>query len=147
LVDPVMQDGGETPTLTASFYTALTGKPAREVLILVDRSGRGRLSRFSDEFVEVMADSCEASLRLAGEDEARGDDDLPSFGRHQDELSSAWMRAGRWPREVVGLQNRIERTGAARHARLNHQPLFVWHGPSVPARQIVSGRGPYPGAG
>ena len=54
-VDPLMQDGGETPALTASLYTALTGKPAKDVLILVDRQGRGRLSRFSDEFVDAMA--------------------------------------------------------------------------------------------
>jgi hypothetical protein len=89
-------------------------------------------------------DSCEVSLRLEDEDEGRGRDDLPSFGRHQDELSLSWMRAGRWPRDVVGLQNRIGRTGMAREARLKRQPLFVWHGPPVPSLQVVSGQGPYP---
>ena len=93
-----------------------------------------------------MADSCEESLRLGDEVAACGDDDeLTTFPRHEDELSQAWLRAGKWPREVVRLNNRLVRLGPAREAHGKGQPVFVWHGPAVPQFTIVSGQGRYPG--
>lgn len=144
LVSPLRQDGGETPALTAALYTALTGRPASEALLLIDRAGKGTLARCSDGFTEAMADCGVESLRLADEDEARGDEDLTSFVAHQDKVSAAWMRAGRWPRSVVGLQNRLVRLGIAREAVSKGWPVFVWHGPPVPQLTIVVGNGPYP---
>lgn len=143
LVSALTQDGGETPALTAALYTALTGGSASEALLLIDRAGKGRLSRCSDGFVDAMAAANEESLRLADEDEARGDHDLTTFVRHQEALSGAWMSAGRWPRSVVGLQNRLVRLGTARVARANGWPVFVWHGPPVPQFVVISGLGPY----
>jgi hypothetical protein len=143
LVTPLTQDGGETPSLTAALYSALTGRPPSEALHLVDRMGRGRLSRCSDGFVEAMAACCEESLRLADEDEARGDADLCSFTRHQEAVSRTWMREGRWPREAVGLKNRLVRLGTAREAAEKGQPLFVWHGPPVTQFVVTPGEGPY----
>lgn len=136
LVSPLTQDGGETPSLTAALYTALTGRSASDALQLVDSIGKGRLSRCSDGFAEAMAACNEQSLRLAGEDDARGDGDLTSFVQHQDAVSAAWTRAGRWPREVVGLQNRLVRLGRAREATEKGQKVFVWHGPPVPQFRI-----------
>jgi len=144
LVSPLTQDDGETPALTAALHTALTGRRAREALLLIEQVGRGRLSRCSDAFVEAMAASAEESLRLANEDEARGDENLTSFSQHQDAVSAAWMRAGRWPRSVVGLQNRLVRLGTAQEAAAKARPVFVWHGPPAPQFVVVSGRGPYP---
>lgn len=144
LVSPLTQDDGETPALTAALYTALTGRPAGEALLLIEQVGRGRLARCSDDFVEAMAASAEESLRLADEDEARGDENLTSFSQHQDAVSAAWMCAGRWPRSVIGLQNRLVRLGTAREAAAKARPVFVWHGPPVPQFVVVSGRGPYP---
>jgi hypothetical protein len=144
LVSPLLQHGGETPALTAALYTALTGRPASQALQLLDKVAEGRLSQCSDGFVEAMAACSEASLRLADEDEARGDDGFASFARHQEGVSAAWMRAGKWPREVVGLGNRLVRLGTAREAAANGRRVFVWHGPPVPQFVIVSGRGPYP---
>jgi hypothetical protein len=143
LVSPLTQDGGETPSLTAALYPALTGRPASQALRLVNRVGRGRLSRCSDGFVEAMAACCEESLRLADEDEAKGDADLTSFTRHQETVSRTWMSEGRWPRDVVGLQNRLVRLGTAREAAEKGQPLFAWHGPPVPQFVVTQGEGPY----
>jgi len=143
LVSALTQDGGETPALTAALYTALTGGSASEALLLIDRVGKGRLSRCSDGFVDAIAAASEESHRLADEDEARGDDDLTTFVRHQAALSDAWMSAGRWPRSVVGLQNRLIRLGTAREARANGWPVFAWHGPPVPQFVVISGHGPY----
>jgi hypothetical protein len=143
LVSPLTQDGGETPSLTAALYPALTGRPASQALHLADRIGEGRLSRCSDGFAEAMASCNEESLRLADADEARGDEDLTSFTRHQDSVSTAWMREGRWPREVVGLQNRLTRLARAREAVEKGLPLFVWHGPPVPQFILTQGKGPY----
>lgn len=143
LVSPLTQDGGETPELTATLYTALTGRPKEEALILVGKSGSGRLSQCSRGFVGAMAAYIDESLRLADEDEARGRDDLPSFGQHQYALSAAWLRAGRWPRSVAGLQNRLVRLGRAREALAKGQKVWVWHGPPVPQFVVVSGQGPY----
>lgn len=146
LVSPLQQDGGETPPLTAALYTVLTNLPAADALVPIDQMGPGLLSRCSDRFVDAMADSCEESLTLADEDDARDDEALTSFTRYQDAISDAWMRVGRWPREVVGLQNRLVRLGTAREARSKSQHVFVWHGPSVPQFTVVSGTGPYPRA-
>ena len=144
LVSVLTQDGGETPDLTAALYTALTGRPASEALVLVDRVGKGSLSRCSQPFVNAMAAANVESLRLADdEDEARGEDDLPRFAMHQDAVSTAWMKAGHWPRSVVGLQNRLVRLGTARQAQEKGWPLWVWHGPPVPQSVVVSGSGPY----
>jgi hypothetical protein len=143
LVSPLLQDDGETPSLTAALYRALTGRPASEALHLVDRMGHGRLSLCAPLFVQAMATCSEELLRLADADEARGDADLTSFVTHQDTVSSAWMREGRWPREVVGLQNRLVRLGTAREALKKGEPLFVWHGPPVPQFVVVQGQGPY----
>ena len=145
LLDPRMQDVGETPRLTASLFTALTGRDATSALIRLDRVGGSLLSRCSDDFVMAMADNCEESLRLAEDDEARGDENLTSFMKHQEVTSLAWMRAGRWPREVVGLENRLTRVGWAREARETSQHVYTWHGPAVETYRIVSGSGPYPG--
>jgi hypothetical protein len=146
LVSPLTQDGGETPTLTAALYTALTGLPGSSALVPLDQAGPGLLSRCSEDFVEAMADSCDESLRMADEDEARGDERLTSFTQHQHAVSEAWLRAGQWPREVVGLQNRLVRLGTAREARETGKRVFVWHGPPVPQFVVVSGRGPYMGS-
>lgn len=143
LVSPLLQDGGETPALTAAFYTALTGRPARHALVLVARAGQGRLSRCSDAFVLAMATACETGLRLADEDEARGDQDLTTFAQHQRAVSDAWMSAGRWPRSVVGLENRVLRWGRAREAIATGQAVYVWHGPPVAQFVIRAGTGPY----
>lgn len=143
LASVLTQHGGETPALTAALYTALTGRPRSEALVLLNRDGRGRLSRCSDEFVTAMAACCEESLCLADEDESRGYDDLPSFARQQDDVSRAWMHAGRWPREVVGLTNRLVRLGVARQAVASGKPVFVWHGPPMPQFVVTSGQGPY----
>lgn len=143
LVSPLTQHGGETPELTSALYSALTDRPASEALHLVDRVGKGRLSQCSSAFVEAMARYAEESLRLADEDEAKGDKDLTSFARHQGALSDAWMSTGRWPREVVGLQNRLVRLGTAREALAQARPVFVWHGPPVPQFVVVAGQGPH----
>ena len=143
LASPLMQDLGETPALTSSLYTALTGHSAAHALPVVDRVGRGRLSRCSEHFVEAMATYLDESLRLANEDEATGDKDLTSFAHHQDALSEAWMSVGRWPREVVGLQNRLVRLGTARQALAQGRPVFAWHGPPVPQFTVKAGQGPY----
>jgi hypothetical protein len=143
LLSPLTQHGGETPALTACLYTALTGHPADGALLPVDKLGKGRLSLCSDDFVNAMAASCEESLRLAGADEARGDEDLPSFSQHQEAVGAAWMRVGHWPREVVSLTNRLVRLGTAREAMAAGHHLFAWHGPSVPQFVVTSGQGPY----
>ena len=143
LVSPLTQDGGETPSLTAALYTALTGRSASNALQLVETVGKGRLSQCSDDFVEAMAACSVQSLQLADEDEARGDEDLTSFIRHLDAVGTAWMHAARWPREVVSLQNRLVRLATAREAAERGQKVFVWHGPSVPQFVITQGRGPY----
>jgi hypothetical protein len=145
LVSRLLQDGGETPALTAALYTALTGRPAADALRVVEQRGRAVLSVCSDHFLDAMADCCEESLRLADEDEEKGDKNLTIFGAQQDAICNAWMRAGRWPRQVAGLQNRAVRLGTAREARQAGQRLFVWHGPSVPQFIVVAGQGPYPG--
>jgi hypothetical protein len=142
LVSALTQDGGETPALTAALHTALTGGSASEALLLIDQVGEGRLSRCSDGFVEAMGAASEESLRLADEDEARGDDELTTFVRHRAALSDAWMSAGRWPRSVVGLQNRLVRLDTAREARANGRPVFAWHGPAVPQLVVAPGEGP-----
>jgi hypothetical protein len=144
LASALTQHGGETPALTAALYPALTGRTASEALLLIDRLGTGRLSQCSDGFVEAMAACSEESLRLADEDEARGDEDLTLFVQHQDAVSAAWMTAGRWPRSVLGLQNRLVRLGTARKARAKGRRMFAWHGPPVPQFVVVSGQGPYP---
>jgi hypothetical protein len=143
LVSPLSQDAGETPALTAALYTALTGELAAKALTRVDQVEKGLLSRCSPEFVEAMAACCEEGMRLADEDEARGELELPAFGQHQHAISTAWMRAGRWPREVVSLTNRLTRLGKAREARATGKPLFVWHGPPVPQFVVTFGQGPY----
>jgi hypothetical protein len=144
LVSPLTQDGGETPPLTAALFTALTGRSGSEALTLVSRVRKGRLSRCADSFVAAMASCSQESLQLADEDEGRGDEDLTSFTRHLDAVSKAWMEAGRWPRSVVGLQNRLVRLAIAREARAGGKPVFVWHGPPVSQFVVVSGHGPYP---
>jgi hypothetical protein len=143
LVSPLAQHGGETPSLTAALYSVLTDRPASEALRLVDRIGKGRLSECSAGFVDAMAACSEESLRLADEDDARGDRDLTSFIGHLDAVSTAWMRAGRWPREVVSLQNRLVRMATAREAAEKGKKVFVWHGTPVPQFVIASGSGPY----
>lgn len=145
LVSPLLQDRGETPALTAALYTALGGDPSDARLIEVARAGRGALSRFEDSFVDAMAEHSIESLRLADLDDARGERDLPSFIAHQDALDRAWMNVGRWPHEVSSTTNRLLRTANARVAREKGQSLYCWHGPAVPMRGIVAGRGPYPG--
>ncbi|WP_182376105.1 hypothetical protein [Nocardioides sp. WS12] len=144
LASPLTQHGGETPELTAALHVALTGGRPKNSLLLLDQVGGGRLSQLSGAFVEAMAASSEESLRLADEDEARGEDSLPSFMEHQRRVSEAWLRAGRWPREVVGLQNRLVRLGTARTALAEGQRVLVWHGPPAPQFVVTSGRGPYP---
>jgi hypothetical protein len=145
LCSALAQDGGETPELSASLFTALTGQGSRDALIVVERAGPSTLSMCSDRFVEAMAEASRRSLRLADEDEARGDDELTSFAADQDELSTAWMKAGAWPREVVSTRNRLVRLGWARIAQERGLPLYIWHGPSVPQFTIATGTGPYPG--
>lgn len=142
-VSPLTQDGGETPPLTAVLFTALTGRSASEALTLVSRVRKGRLSRCSNTFVAAMASCSQESLQLAAEDEARGDEDLTSFTRHLDAVSNAWMKAGRWPRSVVGLQNRLVRLATAREARAAGKPVFVWHGPPVPQFVVTPRHDPY----
>lgn len=145
LASVLAQDGGETPALTAALYSALTGRSSATALKLVGREGKGQLSRCSSSFVGAMAAASRETLRLADEDEARGDHkDLPAFQRYQDALSDAWMKAGRWPREVIGLQNRLVRLARARDAEEKGLPLFVWHGPPVPQFVLAQGTGPYP---
>ena len=39
LVDPLCQDGGETPALTAALYTALTGRPAKDAFVGCESRG------------------------------------------------------------------------------------------------------------
>lgn len=143
LASPLTQDLGETPALTSSLYTALTGHSDVQALPLVDRVGRGRLSQCSEHFVEAMATYLDESLRLADEDDAKGDKALSSFAQHQDALSEAWRSVGRWPREVVGLQNRLVRLGTAREALAQGRPVFAWHGPAVPQFVVMAGQGPY----
>ncbi len=96
---------GETPRLTASLFTALTGRDATSALIRLDQTHGVLLSRCSTDFVNAMADDSEELLRLSREDKARGDNELTSFLRHEEAMIQAWMRSGRWPREVVSLRN------------------------------------------
>jgi hypothetical protein len=91
-----------------------------------------------------MVEANRRLLRLADEDEARGDDGLTTFAAHRLELSTAWMKAGAWPREVVSTENRLVRLGWARIAQERGLPLYIWHGPSVPQFTVTSGIGPYP---
>ena len=145
LCSPLTQGVGETPQLTAALYQALTGRPADEALEMLVREGIGTLSRCTDPFVAAMADANETLLRLADEDEANGDQDLPRFVAQQDAYDAAWMACGRWPSSVVSTSNRLVRMGSARVARETGQTLYCWHGPSVPQFTVVSGHGPYPG--
>lgn len=145
LLDPRLQDVGETPRLTSSLFTALTGRDATSALVCLDRAGVAMLSQCSEDFVDSMAAANMETIRLAEEDRTRGDDsEYTTSMRHLAEISAAWMKAGRWPREVVGLENRLTRTGWARIAREKGQHVYAWHGPAVETYRLVSGRGPYP---
>lgn len=147
LCSPLSQDTGETPEQTTALYTALTGRPASEAMMPLDEAGAGLLSRCSDEFVAAMAAANDHSLKLADQDEARGDSDLTSFTAYQDELSRTWMQATVWPRSVVGLHNRLTRLAWAQVSQEKGLPLYAWHGPSAPQFVLVERTGPYPGRG
>ncbi|VEH27283.1 Uncharacterised protein [Cellulomonas fimi] len=136
------QDLGESPAQSAALFTALTGHAPEGALVVLEEAGSGRLSVCSETFLNAMADACEEHLALADADEAAGRKDLPTFARAYDELAVAWRQAVRWPRHVAPLSQRLGRLGSARHARLKEQPLYMWHGPSVPMFAIATGRMP-----
>jgi hypothetical protein len=145
LRSPLNQHVGETRLLTAALYSALTGNPADEALERFSQAGDGVLSRCTDRFVDAMADANKLLLRLADEDEAGGDRALTTFAKQQRAYDRAWMAAGAWPLAVVGTRNRLVRMGSASLAREKGQPLYCWHGPSVPQFLLVTGHGPNPG--
>lgn len=136
------QDLGESPAQSAALFTTLTGQAPERALVVLEEAGRGRLSVCSETFLNAMADTCEEHLALADADRAAGRKDLPTFVRAQEELAGAWRQAVRWPRHVVPLGQRLGRLGWARQARLEDQPLYMWHGPSVPMLGIATGRTP-----
>ncbi len=144
LRSPLTQHGGETPALTSALYTALTGEDSKNALVVMERAGKGLLSRCSPAFIGAMASASERTLRLADEDDEAGDVELTRFSAAMAEIDQAWMRAANWPRSVVGTQNRLVRLGEARQAREKGQSLYCWHGPAVPQFTVVSGTGPYP---
>jgi hypothetical protein len=129
-----MQDTGETPEQASALYTVLTGRPSSEALRLVTTSGGGRLFACTDDFLNAMADASQAMLALA---------DLDSFAEEQERLSTAWMKAAKWPDRYVSLKNRLHRLGDAGLARKKGLPLYFWFGPPVPMRSVVAGAGPY----
>ncbi len=146
LAGVLRQDGGEYPEHTAALYTALTGAPADDALVLLERQGKGSLYRFSDEFVRAMAEANRELIALGDEDQARGDTrDYTTFSRRNKEIADAWLQAGPWPKEVVSVENRLTRMGWAVTAEEKNQSLFGWFGPKVQQYRIVSGTGPYPG--
>ncbi|WP_136517373.1 hypothetical protein [Cellulomonas telluris] len=137
LAGPTRQDDGELPRHTAALYTALTGRPADDALVVVDRAGPGVLHRCSDAFVDAMAAANEEMIRLADDDDADGDRDLTRFVRRFHEVGRAWLCATQWPRDVVDVSGRLGRLGWARLARERGHPLYAWHGPSRPAYGVV----------
>lgn len=145
LCEPILQDVGETPPMTTALYAALTGRPPKSALMTVARSGRGTLSRCADDFAAAMAEASRTAVRLANEDEARGDEELTTFTAFHKRLDAAWLRVGPWPEEVVSVWPRLVRLGIARIAEESGTPVYVWHGPSATRFRIVSGHGPYPG--
>lgn len=136
------QDLGESPAQSAALFTALTGRAPEGALVVLDEAGRGRLSVCSETFLNAMADACEEHLALADADKAAGSKAMPTSARAHDELAAAWRQAVRWPRHVAPLGRRLARLGWARQARLKEQPLYMWHGPSVPVFAIATGRVP-----
>ena len=126
------------------MFTVLTGRPAEEALIELERGARSQLSRASDAFLDAMADESEHQLRLGEEDDAVGDKNMTRFGSRRDELDRAWLEACKWDSGLVGTGNKLGRLGRARSARLQGKPLYFWHGPPVPMRTLISGSDPYP---
>ncbi len=145
MCEPIFQDVGETPPMTAALYTALTDRPPKSALIGVARSGRGTLSRCADDFAAAMAEASRTALRLASEDEAHGDEELATFTAFYQGLATAWLSVGPWPAAVVSVWPRLVRLGIARIAEENGTPVYVWHGPSATRVRVVTGHGPYPG--
>jgi hypothetical protein len=134
LVSPLMQDNGETPEQASALFSVLTARPASEALSLLTASGDGRLFKCSDDFLNAMADQCEAMLAIP---------DLDGFANERERLSSAWMQATRWPDRYVSVKNRLGRLSDARAARQKGLPLYFWFGPPVSMRSVVAGTGPY----
>lgn len=145
LQGPMSQDFGESPEQSAALYTALTGLPSVGALELVERARRGQLSVCSSAFLTAMADAGDRHLELADEDEANGNrKELPLFSAAQDDLTSAWRQAVRWPQhDHDSVRNRLGRLGLARQAHHRGQDMFFWHGPAVATHRVVSGTSPY----
>jgi hypothetical protein len=146
LVDPFDQAQGFRPKDTAALLTALTGEPADAALEVVAKRGKGALHVCTDRFVNALADANAELLRLVEQDEAAGQGkDLPRFVARRREFDEAWRALTRWPSGARSLLEGAGFTGWAAQARRHGNPLYCWHGPSVPMVRIVSGTGPYPG--